>query len=85
MYTVTIARRAQDAIGRLPDTDAARVRAAIAALADDPRPPGCKKLVGEEPVLWRIRVGSYRVVYAIDDGAKTVTVLKVGHRRQVYR
>jgi mRNA interferase RelE/StbE len=61
-----------------------RIRAAIAGLAQDPRPPGVKKLQGEV-ALWRIRIGSYRVVYSIDDAAHTVTVVKVADRRDVYR
>ncbi len=84
MYTIQILRRAQAAIAALPPADAARVRAAIAALADDPRPSGCKKLKAES-ALWRIRVGDYRVVYTIDDAARVITITKVGHRRDVYR
>jgi mRNA interferase RelE/StbE len=61
-----------------------RVDAAIRALADDPRPPGCLKLSGPSG-LWRIRAGDWRVIYAIDDAARTVTVTTVAHRRESYR
>jgi len=55
----------------------------IQALADDPRPPGCEKLSGREQ--YRVRQGWYRVVYGIDDSERVVLVVKVGHRRDVYR
>ena len=58
---------------------------AIELLADQPRPQGCKKLKGDVD-LYRIRVaGDYRVVYAIEDQRLLVTVVKIGHRREVYR
>ena len=53
-------------------------------LANDPRPPGCDKLAGVEN-LYRIRVGDYRVVYQIRDEMLLVLVVKIGHRREVYR
>jgi len=55
----------------------------ISALAEDPRPPGCEKLTGRE--AYRVRQGPYRIVHAIDDDTRTVRVIKVGHRRDVYR
>ena len=57
--------------------------AKIGALADDPRPHGSEKLSGQE--RYRIRQGQYRAVYAIDDDERTVVVVKVAHRRDVYR
>ena len=56
----------------------------IAALAAEPRPAGCDKLAGGEG-RYRIRQGPYRIVYAVDDAAHTVEIVKVGHRREVYR
>ena len=53
------------------------------ALADDPRPAGCKKLKGYKD-LWRVRAGDWRVVYIIDDVATLVTITQVAHRREVY-
>ena len=82
-YTVTILRRAQRELARLPNEDYERVRDAIRGLAEVPRPQGCLRLTGRHG--WRIRVGGYRVIYEIDDGPQTVTILHVGHRRDVYR
>jgi mRNA interferase RelE/StbE len=59
------------------------IKARIYALPDDPRPPGCRKLV--DTAGWRIRSGSYRIVYEIDEATKVVTVLKIAHRKDVYR
>ena len=81
-YQVQILRRAQKELARLSGGDYERVRDAIQALAQDPRPPGCRKLVVGDG--WRIRVGNYRVIYEINDGQRLVTVLHVGHRRDVY-
>ena len=55
----------------------------IQALADTPRPPGCEKLSRHD--WYRVRQGWYRVVYSIDDVARVVLVVRVGHRRDVYR
>lgn len=81
-YAVLILRRAQKELADLPKADYERVRDAISALAENPRPAGCKKLVGREG--WRIRSGDYRAIYEIDDDQKKVTVLHIGHRRDVY-
>jgi mRNA interferase RelE/StbE len=61
-----------------------RLERAVDALAGNPRPLGCMKMAGSAN-QWRIRVGDYRVIYAIDDNAQEVTILRVGHRRHVYR
>ncbi len=81
-YEVLILRRAQKELADLPKTDYERVRDAMAALAENPRPAGCKKLVGRDG--WRIRSGDYRAIYEIDDDRQKVTVLHVGHRRDIY-
>jgi mRNA interferase RelE/StbE len=60
-----------------------RVRAAVDALASEPRPAGCTKLAGRDD--YRIRAGDYRVVYAVDDGERVVIVARIAHRREVYR
>ncbi|MCI0339616.1 MAG: type II toxin-antitoxin system RelE/ParE family toxin [Planctomycetales bacterium] len=55
----------------------------LLGLADNPRPPGTQKLsTGDQ---YRVRQGDWRIVYELDDGARTVTVVKIGHRRDVYR
>ncbi len=83
MYALAILRRAQKELSNLPQEHYVRVRDAIRQLAREPRPSGSKKLAGREG--WRIRVGSYRVVYEIDDPNHVVTVMHIGHRRDVYR
>ncbi|MBE9036254.1 type II toxin-antitoxin system RelE family toxin [aff. Roholtiella sp. LEGE 12411] len=82
-YTISILRRAQKELEDLPVDAYERVREGIRALAEDPRPPGCLKLTNLEG--WRIRIGNYRVIYEIDDEQTMITVLHVGHRRDVYR
>ena len=67
-----------------PKTLRRRLVAAIQGLAADPRPPGCEKLAGAIEA-YRVRQGDYRAVYTIDDRARVVLVVKVGHRREVYR
>ena len=83
MYTITIHRTAQRALGRIPQPDYGRIVTAIQALATEPRPAGCMKLTGRE--AWRIRVGNYRVIYEIDDVPRIVMIVDVGHRRDIYR
>jgi len=67
----------------LPATERHRIIARIQKLAGDPRPPTCEKLAGEEK--YRLRQGHYRIVYSVDDAAQDVTVVKIGHRRDVHR
>jgi mRNA interferase RelE/StbE len=68
----------------LPGPVQVRIAPRLQALTRNPRPPGVRKLSGGEE-FYRVRVGDYRVVYAIDDGARVVMVLKIGHRGDVYR
>jgi mRNA interferase RelE/StbE len=82
-YSLHILRRAQKELAQLPEDAYLKIRDSIRAMADDPRPHGCHKLTARDG--WRIRVGNYRVIYDIDDKNKAVTVLHVGHRRDVYR
>jgi mRNA interferase RelE/StbE len=82
-YTILIERYAQKQIMKLSHEDIPLIKSAIASLANNPRPFGCKKLKGES--AWRIRVGNYRVIYEIDDGKVIVTVVSVGHRKNIYR
>lgn len=79
-FTTAAARQ----VRKLPKNERARVLDAIDGLAEDPRPHGARKLVGAE-LAWRIRIGDYRVVYDIEDDRLTVTVVRAGHRREVYR
>jgi mRNA interferase RelE/StbE len=83
-YEVQIARRAVKTLSALPRRDQQRIRAAIDLLAEDPRPPSCTKLAGEART-YRVRTGDYRIVYDILDDRLTVQVVRIGHRRDVYR
>ncbi len=83
-YAVEVARRAVKSIAQLPRSDQQRVRAAIDLLAEEPRPPGCTKLAGEDSV-YRVRIGDYRILYEVIDARLIVQVVRVGHRRDVYR
>ena len=83
-YTVEVSRRAIRSIAALPRKEEQRVRAAIELLADEPRPPGCVALTGEQSV-YRVRVGDYRIVYEIFDTRLVILITRVGHRRDVYR
>ena len=81
-YEVLIEKRAQRALGKVVQPHRDRIVSAIRGLSGDPRPPGVKKLSGRE--AWRIRVGSYRILYEISDTELVVLVVAVGDRRDVY-
>lgn len=82
-YRVALTSSAEKELQGLPAKMVARIVPRLEALAETPRPPGCKKLKGGDKE-WRIRVGDYRAVYEIDDAAKTVDVTRIAHRREVY-
>jgi len=83
-YRVEIKKSAQKEIAELPKRSRRRVMSAIGALADEPRPQGVRKLAGAENA-YRIRVGDYRIVYEIARLPLTVFVVRVGHRKDIYR
>ena len=82
-YRIDLLPSASRALARLAGPLKKRVSARIDALAEEPRPPGCRKLAGSN--YWRIRIGDYRVLYSIEDAILVVLVVRVGHRREVYR
>ena len=82
-YTLQIQRRAQKELAQVPSPAYEKVLEHIRALAGNPRPKGSKKLAGRHG--WRIRAGTYRIIYEADGERKTVTILHVGHRRDVYK
>jgi mRNA interferase RelE/StbE len=85
-YSLSIKPSAVKELRALPKRELGRIVARVQSLAAEPRPSGCEKLSAETPaVLYRVRQGDYRVVYAIDDEQRSVVVVKVGHRREVYR
>jgi mRNA interferase RelE/StbE len=83
-YVITFARSARKELEALDSSVVNRVFARIEMLAKQPRPRGCRKLHGEEN-LWRIRVGVYRVIYAINEEERIVDIIAVRHRREAYR
>ena len=70
-----------EALGR--KSDRTRIVDKIYTLKDDPRPQGCEKLTGQD--RYRVRQGQFRILYVVDDNERVVTVVKIGHRRDVYR
>jgi len=82
VYSVVYGRSSRKELDLLHRPMIGRVHAAITRLAENPRPHGCKMLVGEDN-LWRIRIGDYRVIYTIDDQSRVVTILLLGGRDQI--
>lgn len=82
-YELAFRRSVAKDLRAIPKRDVARILERIRQLASDPRPPGCEKLSGLD--RYRIRQGAYRILYEIEDSSVTVTVVKVAHRREVYR
>lgn len=82
-YVVELKPSARKELERLPVRLIERIFPKLEALADDPRPPGCKKLKGGQQE-WRIRVGDHRVVYTIDDAKLRVSVTRIRNRSEVY-
>ncbi len=83
-YEVIIKRKSQKQLGRIQKEHRERIIAAVFDLSQNPRPVGYRKLRDREEE-WRIRIGSYRVIYGIDDERRVVEVLDIAHRRDVYR
>ena len=82
-YKIFFKRSVEKDFESIPRKDLKRILDRIKALADDPRPAGCEKLTGQE--RYRVRQGKYRIVYSIQDNELTIWVVKVGHRKDVYR
>ena len=82
-YSLEIKRSAAKELAQVPPKDRGRIVARIQALADDPRPVGAEKLSGQE--RYRVRQGDYRILYEIEDQVPRIMVVKIGHRRDVYR
>ncbi|HVT56846.1 MAG TPA: type II toxin-antitoxin system RelE/ParE family toxin [Thermoanaerobaculia bacterium] len=83
-HQITFARSARKELETLNPPLIKRVLSHIDSLKIEPRPPGCRKLVGSEN-LWRIRIGEYRVVYSISDSQRWIDVIAIRHRKDVYR
>ncbi len=83
-YTVLISKRAERDLEALAPPTQNRLRSRIRALADDPFPPGRKKLAGQSAGNWRIRVGDFRVLYTVQQETVTILVLRVRNRKDAY-
>jgi len=83
-YRIVIGSQAEKSLKKIPKKDLVRVVAAIQGLAVDPFPPSCRKLAGEESA-YRIRQGVYRIIYEVRNRELLIMVLKIGHRKDVYR
>lgn len=83
IYSIEISRTAQKQLTKINDPYFKAINEKILALKSNPRPPGCKKLKGNES--WRIRVADYRIIYEIKDNILQIIVIDVDHRKQVYR
>jgi mRNA interferase RelE/StbE len=82
-YRITIKKSAAKELEALPKKDLPKIVKCIQTLAQNPRPDGSQKLSGQEQ--YRIRQGDYRIVYSIEDKDSLVDIVKIGHRREVYR
>jgi len=83
-YTVIVERQAEKTLRRLPKEVLSRVDRLLMSLAEEPRPAGCKKLRGYEN-LYRLRVGDWRLIYAIEDDQLVVLIIEVAPRGEAYR
>jgi len=83
VYKVELRRRVRQSLDKLPEKDHRVVITVLESLEQEPRPRGVEKIRGTE--LWRIRKGDYRAIYYINDREQIITVVRIGHRRDVYR
>ena len=83
-FKIEITRSAEKRLRTLPRDDQERLAKAMLALAEEPRPRGSRKLSGYDDVL-RVRVGSYRILYSLAEKRLVILILKIGHRREIYR
>ncbi len=83
-YKIEVSATAEKQLGKLPRNDQVRIARAISLLAETPRPRGCRKLTGYEDIF-RIRVGTYRVIYSVEQAEILIIILKIGRRKDIYR
>jgi mRNA interferase RelE/StbE len=82
-YKILVKKSVSKDLKKIPKKDVLRILETVKSLAQDPRPPQSKKLSGQE--RYRLRQGSYRILYSIEDEKLVVHVVKVGNRRDVYK
>ena len=83
-YSIVWRDRARKELKRLPKPEIARIITAINSLSDNPHPQGGKKLAGADSI-YRIRQGNYRIIYSIENQQLIIDVIRIGHRKEVYR
>ena len=83
MYEVELRRNVIKSLDKLDNSERSRIISTLQGLEQIPRPKGIEKIRGTE--LWRVREGNYRLVYHINDKYKIITVVRIGHRSDVYR
>lgn len=82
-YSIFFRKSVEKDLSSIPKKDLRKILKRIQSLANDPRPPGCEKLTGQE--RYRLRQGRYRIVYSIQDDELTIWMVTVGHRKDIYR
>ena len=82
-YKIYFRKSAAKELEKLPKAALRKIIKIVERLSDEPRPAGCEKLSGHE--LYRVRHGDYRIVYSIQDNELTIWVIKVGHRKDIYK
>ena len=82
-YKIEVKKSAEKELRKIPQKELTKIIQLIGSLADEPYPSGCQKLTNQEK--YRIRIGNYRVLYNIENDILTVFVVKVGHRKEIYR
>jgi mRNA interferase RelE/StbE len=82
-YSIYFRESVRKDLAAIPKSDLKKILQRIKDLGKNPRPSGCEKLTGQE--RYRIRQGNYRIVYSIQDKVLTVWIVKVGHRKDIYR
>jgi mRNA interferase RelE/StbE len=83
-YKIAFSKSANKELSRLPKNIYLKVEVSIDGLIENPRPSGCKKLVGSKNT-YRIRVADYRIIYDVYDDIIEILIIKIGHRKDVYK
>jgi mRNA interferase RelE/StbE len=84
IYQITFSHAAYRQLDDLPKPDQRRIQERVDRLSTNPRPPAAKAIKGGRGIL-RIRVGDYRIIYKVEDDLLVILVIRIGHRREVYR
>jgi mRNA interferase RelE/StbE len=82
-YKVEVKKSAEKELREIPKIELLKILEKIKSLSDDPHPTGSIKLTNQEK--YRLRIGNYRVLYKIEENILTVFIVKVGHRKNIYR